>query len=150
MITFQKESLGVFLSESMEMLKEHYKEIAEGQDVIEFDPDLDRYYEMEKRGILDVHTARDEGKLVGYSLWFTAPHLHYKKSLTSHSDLLYVTPEYRKGMFGARFIKWTTDEIKKRNPQRILFHVKPFLDYGPLLERQDAHYFEKIYSIVRK
>ena len=51
-------------------------------------------------------------------------------------------------MLGYKFIKWTTEEIKKRNPQRILFHVKPFLDYGHLLERLGGNFFEKIYSIV--
>jgi len=75
-------------------------------------------------------------------------HLHYKKSITASSDVLYISPEYRQGMLGYKFIKWTTEEIKKRNPQRILFHMKPFLDYGKIVERLGGHYFEKTYSIV--
>jgi len=148
MITFQKEPLFPFVDEALALFKEHYEEIAERTDVIELDPDLDRYKTLENAKILEVHTARDDGKLVGYSLWMVVNHLHYKKSVTASSDILYIHPDYRKGLLGYRFLKWTTEEIKKRSPQRILFHMKPFLDYGHLVERLGGHYFEKTYSIV--
>ena len=137
-----------FADEAMQLFKDHYDEIAERTDVIELDPNLEQYNMLYEKGMLEIHTARDDGKLVGYSLWFVTKHIHYKKSITASSDVLYISPNYRKGMLGYKFIKWTTEEIKKRNPQRILFHVKPFLDYGHLLERLGGNFFEKIYSIV--
>lgn len=148
MITFQKEPMFPFVHEAMALFKEHYEEIAERTDVIELDPDLDRYKALENAKILEVHTARDGDKLVGYSVWMVVNHLHYKKSVTASSDILYIHPEYRKGLLGYKFLKWTIEEIKTRSPQRILFHMKPFLDYGHLVERLGGHYFEKTYSIV--
>ena len=148
MITFQKEAPSPFADDAMQLFKDHYEEIAERTDVIDLDPNVEQYNFMFDKNMLEIHTARDDGKLVGYSIWFVVNHIHYKKSLTATSDVLYMAPDYRKGMFGYKFIKWTTDEIKKRKPQRILFHVKPFLDYGHLLERLGGNFFEKSYSIV--
>jgi hypothetical protein len=148
MITFQKEAPEPFTQEAMALFQKHYEEIAERTDVIVLDPDLRRYNDYYNKNILEIHTIRNDGVLIGYSLWFLTKHIHYKNSLTASSDVLYISPEYRKGMLGIKFIKWTTNEIKKRNPQRIMFHVKPFLDYSPILERLGAGYFEKTYSIV--
>jgi hypothetical protein len=147
-ITFQQEAPSPFADEAVELFKRHYEEVAERQDVIELDPNIERYNLLYKAKTLEIHTARDDGKLIGYSLWVVVNHLHYKKSITASSDVIYISPEYRQGMLGYKFIKWTTEEIKKRNPQRILFHMKPFLDYGKIVERLGGHYFEKTYSIV--
>jgi hypothetical protein len=148
MITFQKEAPQPFTQDALELFQNHYEEIAERTDIIKLDPDLDLYDILYKKGSLEIHTAREDGKLIGYSIWFLSNHVHYKKSLTASSDVLYISPEYRKGMFGIKFIKWTTEEIKKCNPQRIMFHVKPFLDYSAILERNGANFFEKIYTLV--
>jgi len=148
MITFQKESPEPFTTEAIELFKKHYKEIAERKDVIKLKPNLKQYNLLYERGKLEIHTIRDDGKLIGYSLWFITNHIHYADSVTANSDVLYISPDYRKGMTGVKFIKWTTEEIKKCNPQRIMFHVKPSLDYSPILERIGANFFEKIYTIV--
>jgi hypothetical protein len=148
MITFQKEAPEPFTQEAMALFQKHYEEIAERIDVIELDPDLKKYNQLYNQNALEIHTIRDNGVLIGYSLWFLINHIHYKKSLTANSDVLYISPNYRKGMLGIKFIKWSLEEIKKKNPQRILFHVKPFLDYSPILKRLGANYFENIYSMV--
>jgi hypothetical protein len=148
MITYQHEKFNDYFEEAKDLLQKHYEEIAERTDVIKLDPDVDRYNALEQNGMLETHTIRDNGVLIGYSLWFVSYNIHYKQSLVASSDVLYIAPNYRKGMIGVKFIKWTTEEIKKRKPQKIVFHVKPFMDYGHLLERQGANYFEKLYSIV--
>lgn len=148
MIEFKKEEGRSFFYEAQDLFKLHYKEIAERQDVIKFNPNTEKYASMHEQDMIEVHSVRDDGKLVGYSVWFVFSHLHYKDSITASSDVLYIHPDYRKGFTGIQFLRWTTEEIKKRNPMRILFHVKPFLDYGPILERMGAKYFEKTYSII--
>ena len=148
MITFQKESPEPFTQQALELFKKHYSEIAERKDVIKLKPNLKSYNMLYEKGALEIHTIRNDGELIGYSLWFISNHIHYADSVTANSDVLYISPEHRKGMIGVKFIKWTTEEIKKRNPQRIMFHVKPFLDYSPILERIGANFFEKIYTIV--
>jgi hypothetical protein len=148
-IEFKREEDGEsFFKEAQELFVKHYEEIAERTDVIKFDPNVERYRELFKAGIIEIHTARDDGNLIGYNVWFVMNHLHYKSSLTATSDILYIAPEFRKGFTGVNFLRWTIDEIKKKKPQRILFHMKPQLDFGFILERFGAKYFEKTYSIV--
>ena len=82
MITFQKEAPEPFTQEAMDLFQKHYEEIAERTDVIVLDPDLKRYNNLYSQNMLEIHTIRDDGKLVGYSLWFVMNHIHYKNSLT--------------------------------------------------------------------
>jgi hypothetical protein len=148
MLTYQHEKFDDYYSEVKDLWQQHYEEIAERTDVIKLDPDVDRYKYLEQNGMLEIHTVRDDGTLIGYSLWFLSYNIHYKKSYVASSDILYIAPSHRKGMTGIKFIKWTIAEIKKQNPQKIVFHVKPIKDYGHILERLGANYFEKLYSIV--
>jgi hypothetical protein len=148
MITFQVENSEKFIESAMPLLEGHYKEIAERTDVIKLNPNFDSYKLLEKKDALEIHTIRDDGKLIGYSLWFISKHIHYKDSLTVNSDILYINPDYRKGILGAKFIKWTTEKINERKPQRIMFHVKSAVDYSTILKRLGANHFESIYTIV--
>jgi hypothetical protein len=150
MITFQTESPEPFTQEALALFKEHYNEIAERKDVIKLDPNLENYNTLYEKNALEIHTIRENEKLIGYSLWFLTKHIHYKNSLTANSDVLYISPDHRKGMTGVKFIKWSIEQIKKRKPQRLMFHVKPFLDYSPILERFGANEFETIYTIVQE
>lgn len=148
MISFQKEAPQPFAQEAMDLFNAHFHEIAERTDVIELDPDIEAYERLYAQGKLEIHTIREDDKLIGYSIWFVMNHLHYKKSLTANSDVLFLHPDFRKGITGVKFITWSLNEIKKRKPQRIAFHMKPFLDYSPIIERLGAKYFEKTYTIV--
>jgi hypothetical protein len=149
-ITFQVEPLHPFVDEAKELFEKHYHEIAERTDVIKLDPDYAKYDDLANKNMLEVHTIRNDGKLVGYSLWFISQHIHYKNSLTVNSDILFISPEFRQGITGVKFIKWSTEKIKERNPQRIMFHVKDAVDYSPILKRMGAKHFESIYTIVRE
>ena len=148
MISFQKESLYPFVHEAMDLFDKHYKEIAERTDVIKLDPDLARYEFFVANEMLEVHTIRKDGELIGYSLWFVSNHIHYKNSVTACSDVLFISPNQRKGSTGIKFIKWSLEKIKERNPQRIMFHVKDHVDYSPIIKRMGAKHFESVYSIV--
>lgn len=148
MITFQIEKLDQFLESAFPLFDNHYQEVVEKTDVIKLNPNLDIYYILEKKNILEIHTARDDEKLIGYSMWIVNQHINFKDSLTANSDSLYVSPEYRKGMFGAKFIKWTFEKIKERNPQRVMFHVKDSVDYSPILKRLGSKHCESTYTMV--
>lgn len=148
MITYQIESFRTLAKEAQELFKNHSAESSERTDVIPLDINYRAYFKLEDLGKLETHTVRDDGKLIGYSAWMFMNPLHYKNSLTASSTILYIIPEYRKGLLGYKFIKWSIDQIKKHNVQRILIGIKPHHDFGKLLERLGANYFEKVYSIV--
>ncbi len=148
MITFQEEKSQPFVTDAIELFKKHYDELAERPDIIKFKPNFKTYFKAYNAGKVVVHTARDDGVLIGYNVWFMVHYIHAADKLTANSDIIYLSPSYRKGMIGFNFLKWTVDEIKSKNPQRILMHTKPSLDYGVLLERLGANLYEKSYMIV--
>jgi hypothetical protein len=148
MITFQEETFQPFLNDALLIFKQHYLELAEHPKKIEYNPNLKAYYKLYLANKLAIHSIREDGKLIGYNVWFLMHYLHAKDGLTANSDILYLRPRYRKGMLGYKFLKWSIEEIKKRSPQRILLHVKPSHDYGLLLERLGAECYEKSYMIV--
>jgi len=148
MISYQKETVSSFFKDAYPLFDEHHKEVSERQDLIDHNLNVDQYQIMEDRNMLEILTIRDDGKLIGYQSWILFKALHYKTVLTVSSDLLYILPEYRKGLFGYKFLKWGLKVIKKRKPQRVLFHVKPKHDFSKLLKRLGANHFETTYSIV--
>ena len=150
MISYQKEEFYSLAKDAQawDLFKQHYSEIAEYTDTIKFKLNFKAYDRLNAVDKLEIHSIRDNGKIIGYNMWILSYYIHATDSLTATSDNLYLHPDYRKGLNGYKFIKWSVAEIKKRKPQRIIFHVKPFLDYGSLLERLGAEFFEKSYMIV--
>lgn len=147
-LTFAKEPLFPYLwDECQGLFKRHYDEINTNKAIV-LDPDVNQYKNMDAAGMIDVHTARHAGTLVGYSFFVFYSHLHYKSSPSAANDLIYLAPEHRKGLTGYKFLKFILAKVKERNPQRIFFHVKPHVDFGRMLERLGAKLFENIYSIT--
>ena len=144
MITYQQETLVTFLPESKPLFDKYYAEVAELQIPQGFNAEF--YRHLESRNRLKIYTIRDNGKLIGFSFWVLFYPPHYKTSLTATSDMIFVLQEYRKGLFGYKFLKHSLNEIKKHNPQRILVGVKPNNDFGKILERLGAGHFETVYS----
>lgn len=148
MITYQKESYQVLINEALDMFKLHSEESSERLDIIPLEVNHQAYLRLEAANRLKTYTVRDGSKLIGYSKWIISNPLHYKSSLIASSTTIYILPEYRKGLLGYKFIKWSIDQIKKCNVQRIQIGVKPHNDFGKILNRLGALEFEKTYSIV--
>mgnify|MGYP003345974306 FL=1 len=81
MIKFGVEKYHQVCEDIKELIKLHYEEIAVNKDVIPLDPDWDNYKNLCDKNILMIITARDEGRLVGYSIFFITNHLHYKSTV---------------------------------------------------------------------
>lgn len=123
MFKFQREKAQDVFKEMAPLLRRHYGEIAHYKD-IPLDPDFDTYFKMEDAGILRVYTARDEvNRLVGYAVYFIKTNLHYRSSLQAIQDVLFISADVR-GMFGAKFIIWTENQLKKENVQVVFQHIK--------------------------
>jgi L-amino acid N-acyltransferase YncA len=126
----------------------HWQEIALNKDEIKLDIDFERYAEAEANGHLHVVTARDDGILVGYHVWFVGMHMHYKSSRTAVSDVVYLLPMYRKGLAGYRFLKYSLDSLAALSVQRMVMNVKLHHDFGPVLKRLGMGKIEELWSKV--
>jgi len=129
------------------LLEGHWEEIALYKDEVTFAPNYFMYKELEEKNLLDIFTARtDKGKLIGYCIVFTMPHMHYSTTIMSNVDIFYVAPEYRGKMAGLRLIKLTEQKLKEKGVKVIFHHVKVAHDFSPLLERLGYEKTEHIYG----
>ena len=135
MINFDVEKYAQVNEDIKELIKLHYEEIAVNKDVIPLDPDWDKYKHLCDSGLLVIITARDESKLIGYSIFFITNHLHYKSTKYANNDLLYLHPDYRAGMLGIRLIKQSEKILKEKKVDKILWHIKFNKDFRIILHR---------------
>lgn len=124
----------------------HWEEIALNKGAIALDPDWERYALLDGAGAIVLATARARREMVGYHLFLVSPHLHYRRSLTALSDVVYLAPEHRLGMAGIRLMRCAEAELRRRGVQRVVQNVKLHTDWGRVLERMGYAPIERIYS----
>lgn len=143
---FQREAYSAALVEEMLPLFEaHWQEIAHYKD-IPLEPDLAVYEASDRAGILRVFTARKEGTLHGYIVFFVRSNPHYKSSIQASQDILFLSQPMRQGLTGYRFIQWCDDQLAIDGVQAVYHHVKGARDFGPVLERMGYEAVDIIYA----
>lgn len=123
-IYFQREMSQDLWPEIGPLLEQHYDEVAKFKD-IPLEPDVDAYNAMEEAGKLRCFTARDCGKLIGYVVFICGSHLHYKSLRTAMQDVLFLSPEARKGTTALRFFDFFEKRLQAEGWHMTLQHQKP-------------------------
>lgn len=146
-MNIQVETLGTSLNEMKPLLEEHYQEIALYKDKIKLNPDYEKYYALERNNNLCVFTVREEGKLIGYSIFFVFHHLHYSDCLTASNDIVFISKKFRKGMAAIKLFKFAETHLINMGVAVINYHIKFSNDIKALMDRLEyKDDVEKIYS----
>lgn len=127
------------------LLQKHYSEIARFQD-IPLDPDFNRYALMEQADLSRTFTARWNGELVGYAVFYVGPAIQYKSSIQATEDLMFLRPDLRQGRHGLDFLKWIDAALEAEGVDVIYHHVNTDHDYGPILKRMGYETVNVIYG----
>jgi hypothetical protein len=135
MVTYQVETYEQVVPDIQELIKLHYEEIALNKQAIPLDPDWNRYKMLSDNNMLCIITARDDSRLIGYSIFFINQHMHYNSTKVASNDVLYLLPEYRKGMAGIKLLKVSEQELKKINVTKVVWHIKFHKDFRNILYR---------------
>lgn len=144
----REECLTDIIDEFREIVKDHYHEIALYQDRVPLDPDYGRYIAMDEAGIVCCVTARDEGKLVGYAIFFVMPHIHYKSTVFAMNDILYLAPEYRGGSLGVDLLTISESILITLGANVVQLHMKVHKPWHKLAEACGYSMGEYTYSKV--
>jgi len=145
-ITYQQESLVNCKSDAEYLLQQHWEEIALNKDTIKLNPDWDAYYDLEELGALKIFTARFDGKLVGYFVVICRNHLHYKDDLFAFNDVLYLQKDYRKGLTGAKLMKFAEKCLKEDGVSVLVVNTKRHKPFDILLSWLGFKHTENIYT----
>ncbi len=146
-ITYQEESFKDFIVEFGLLLKPHMTEINVSQRLgFEFKPNYDKYVKLQEIGILVVVTCRDNGKLIGYSVFGITEHIRYPSCKLAKEDLYYIIPEYRGKGLGKRLFVETEKVLKKHGANQIIFTTKVYSDNSHIFKGLGYEFFEKSFT----
>lgn len=122
------------IEELKPLVRRHYEEVALHK-TIPLDPDWSRYTLLAKADALLVVGARDQGQLVGYSVFYISSMMHYKSTNSASSDVIYLAPEHRTGFAGIKLIKASEDALRNKGITKVFWHVKVIKDFRKILYR---------------
>lgn len=129
-----------------ELLRAHWLEIAKNKTLMVLKPDTERYAVLEQAGLLLALGAFDGDVMVGYSVSFIGPHLHYADLVYAQNDVLFVAQPHRLGRTGYRLIQATELLAKARGAQMLIWHAKQGTTLDALLPRLGYGVQDILYS----
>lgn len=151
MITFQRESWDEFYPDGAYLFPMNYEELALNKEDVSLDVNAESFAEIDAKGILNIVTARSEGKVVGYHISALLPHMHYRSAgLMAYTDVYFVHPDYRKGGCGAKLLMEVERTLKIRGVPKFYMSTKVHADNSKLLEALGYTFSDRIFTKVLK
>lgn len=129
-----------------ELFYRHWEEIAVNRDKIKLNPDWSFYEQVYLSGNLGIYTVRKDNNLVGYFVVITREHPHYRDHIFAVNDIIYIAPEYRKGLLGYRLIKFAEEDLAKRGVSVLSINTKTHKPFDALLEKAGFNLTERLYT----
>lgn len=144
-IRFNEEPLSEdLISEAVPLFTKHWIEV--GRKDLVFRPQFDIYPSLYARGMAKAFTARLNGLLVGYAIFFVRHHQHYGNDSWAIADLIYLTKEARKGWAGYKFLKFCDERLALDGARVVTMSVNENRDFGGLLIRLGYAPTETVYT----
>ncbi|MDC0117576.1 hypothetical protein OAI16_06755 [Flavobacteriaceae bacterium] len=128
------------------LLNSHWEEIALNKDKIKLNPDWEAYEALEQQGKLKIFTARDDGQLVGYFVVIVGTNLHYKDHLFASNDIIYLSPNHRKGFTGIKLVKFAEKCLKDDGVSVLTINTKVHQPFDKLMDFLKFRKIERVYS----
>lgn len=107
------------------LLQMHRDELASMKHLMELVPYKAAYRALEDSGALLALIAYRDGEIVGYSINFIGPHLHYSGLRYAHNDALFVRPDLRGSRLGIRLMRETERRAAQKGARLMMWHAKP-------------------------
>lgn len=146
MVKFYIETLEEARYDAENLLKLHWEQIALNKDKIKLNPDWETYKALEDSGILKIFTAREGATLVGYFVVTVMRNLHYKDHLFASNDLIFLHPDHRKGLVGAKLIQFAEEHLKRMGVSVMTVNTKMHKPFDKLLKWLGFTHIENLYS----
>ena len=113
LVRFTLEPYASVVDEIRPLLVEHWQELAVYPD-IPLDPDYEIYKSLDRMGAMMIYTVRVDDALVGYAVYFTRKHLHYKQHTWAINDIVLIRDGYRNAGIGMKFFDFIEKDLKDR------------------------------------
>lgn len=135
------------IDEAWALLEKHWHEIARNKQVMVLKPDRAKYDQLQAQGALLSLAALDpDGEIVGYSVNFLGPHIHYADLTVCNNDLLFLREDLRPSPIGLRLLKETERLAKARGARLMLWHAKEGTSLAKIMPRMGYGVQDIIFS----
>lgn len=146
MITIRVEPFKI-IQENQHLIEEHWEEVATKTSGRTLKVDWDSFFLFEKLNKLITIVAREDDEVIGYAVFIVMNQLHAVDSMAAHNDALFIKKSHRKGKAGFKLIQESEKILGTLFPNiLLLWHVKPALDFSPLLKRLGYSEIDVIYG----
>jgi GNAT superfamily N-acetyltransferase len=145
MITIQVEKIKDIVEEMKPLLEKHYKEVHLFPDKIPFNPNYEKYFELEELGMTHTLTARHDEKLIGYIVGMIYPNLHYQDHLYVVNDVIYLDEAYRHTGLAYEMVKNAEMHYKELGASVMTFHMKVGIPFKALCDQVGLEHGENLY-----
>ena len=142
----QEDDFYEVIGEVDELFYKQWEEVADYKDKVNLNPDWSFYEQLYLAGKLGVYTIRHSGKLVGYFVVIAISHPHYKDHIFAHNDIVFIDPEYRKGLAGYFLIKYAEEDLRSRGVSVLMINVRVKKPFDAVLQRLGFNKVERQYS----
>lgn len=132
-VLFAIEQFKDAIDEARPLLQLHWEEIAKNKGLLKLDPDMAMYERINENVLLI--TARSDGKLIGYFVWFLLMHPHYRQVSVAEEDLHFLLPEHRRGMTGYNLVKAACQAAIERGAKLLVSREKIGHEHPALMKR---------------
>ena len=135
MVDFSRETLEV-VKQNTRLIDQHWDEVVidkrRGQKA---SPAWDYLADLEKKDSLVTFIARENGIVIGYSIFILHQYVHNKDLILASNDAVFLQKDKRPSGAGWRFLKYCDEELEKSGVGIILWHVKPEVDFSGTLKK---------------
>ena len=130
MIVYRTEKIDQCIAAILPLMSDHASEMNLADRT---DPDVDLYRMMEKYGVLQIVTAREDGELLGYCIVMISRASQRKNVIEAQGDMYYLAPHARRGWVGVRLLQHSIDLLKAKGIKTFRFFTSSEFDTGPIL-----------------
>lgn len=153
-LEFAWAKLDALLAEGLEdMAFADFEEVEVDRDKVPLAIDWQHYRHLEKLGTYRIIAAHADGVLAGYNAFFINRHTRAKDTLQAVNDVLYLAPEHRQGMNGARFLKESDQMLVEIGARKVQYGIKLGVrigaragTVGDLLRHLGYNHIEQVYA----
>lgn len=140
------ENVALMWDDMQGLLFEHWQEVAHNKESVPLSPDRARYEAMERDGKLLAIACREDGKMIGYSVFIVYYNLHYCTTLVGISDVIFVTKSRRNSRAGLMLKRESENRLRDMGVVQIVWRIKPENDWSNILLHDDYELLETSFS----
>lgn len=146
--TYQQEFIVSVRDYIEPLLQADWQEIEHNKSIRPLDPDWDMYAKLEANDALRIYTVREGRRLVGYFVVGIVPNLHCKGTHQAAADVIYLHPDYRKGLTGYKLFKFAESSLKQEGFSSLIVTTTEVNPIDPIINRLGYSKVETKYEKV--